>query len=96
MNKLKLFTLCLAAFSSAAAQQHQQISLEQAIKLGLDNSKTLKISQAKADVADAKYSQAIDGVLPSVTLSAYYQRLSDIDQPKIKFPGLEPFSLFPV
>ena len=96
MNKLKLFLIFLFPLFEATAQQHQQITLEQAIKLGLDNSKSLKISLAKADVADAKYKQAIDGVLPSVIFSAYYQRLSDIDEPLIKLPGFEPFSLFPV
>ncbi len=96
MNKLQLVFLFTLFFAAVSAQQHQQISLEQAIKLGLDNSKSLKISQSKSDIADAKYSQAIDAVLPAVNLSANYQRLSDINEPLIHFPGLEPFSLFPV
>ncbi len=97
MNKFKLSILLLLIAFGAEAQQHQLITLEQAIKLGLENSKSMKISQAKVDAANAKYHQAIDASLPSVNLSASYQRLSDLDPPKILFPGAsEPVAIFPI
>ncbi len=97
MNKIKIFLLLFFITFSAAAQQHKQLTLEEAIKLGVENSRTYKISQAKVDVANAKYHQALDAALPSVNASASYQRLSDLDPPKILFPGFsEPVVIFPV
>src|SRR6185436_1860779 len=90
---LLLFLLSL----TINAQQQKRISLEEAVRLGLENSKSMKLTQAKVDIANAKYSQALDAVLPNVTASASYQRLSDLDPPKVLFPGAaEPVAIFPV
>ncbi len=97
MNKTIIVLLFSLLSFTAFAQQHKQLSLEDAIKLGLENSKTFKISQAKVDAANAKYHQALDAALPSVNASASYQRLSDLDPPSIQFPGVaEPIVIFPI
>ncbi|WP_344978697.1 TolC family protein [Compostibacter hankyongensis] len=54
----------------AAAQSSQRITLEDALRLGLQNSKTLKLSQAKIDEAEARYKQAADQQLPTIKASA--------------------------
>lgn len=81
----------------APAQESVTLTLDQAIKMGLDSSRNLRISQTRLTIAQAKYNQAMDAVLPVVRLSGNYTRLSDIDMPKILFPGAaEPIALFPV
>lgn len=75
----------------------QVLTLDQAIKQGVDNNRQLKISSYKIALAETKYKEAVDLTLPSLKASAGYTRLSDVDQPKIQFPGApEPVALFPV
>ena len=97
MTKIKFIIVFSLLAATAAAQPHQQLTLEEAIKLGLENSKALKISGSKVDAAQAKYHLALDAALPAVIASASYQRLSDLDPPKILFPGAsEPVAIFPI
>jgi outer membrane protein len=97
MNKLKILLLYSLVSFTATAREQRLLSLEEAITLGLENSKTFKISQAKVDAADAKYHQALDAALPSVNAAASYQRLSDLAPPTIQFPGVaEPIVIFPI
>ena len=77
--------------------QQVRMTLQEAIAKGMDASKNIKVSNAKLEIAKAKYQEAVDGALPSLRLSAGYTKLSDIEQPKIKFPGTtEEVTLFPV
>jgi outer membrane protein len=57
-----------------AVAQDRTLTLEEAIKLGLDNSKTLKYSQSKIDQAVSRYNQAKDSALPSGSVSYMYSR----------------------
>ena len=94
-----LFFVLIAGLplSGFAQQKSELLSVNELIKTGLDSSKSLKISQAKLQMAQAKYDQAMDATLPIVKLNANYTRLSDIEAPKFLFPGAsEPVSLFPV
>jgi outer membrane protein len=59
---------------STATAQERTITLEEAIKLGLDNSKTLKLSQSKIEQAVSQYNQAKDRALPTGTASFMYSR----------------------
>jgi len=68
-----LLFLCFTAMQAARAQD-RTITLTEAIKLGLDNSKTLKLSQAKIDRAVSQYDQAKDRALPTGTSSFTYDR----------------------
>lgn len=54
--------------------QDRTLTLEEAIKLGLDNSKTLKYSQSKIDQAVSRYNQAKDLALPTGSVSYMYSR----------------------
>ncbi|HNP47438.1 MAG TPA: TolC family protein [Bacteroidia bacterium] len=97
-NRSLIFVyLFLLTAYHAGAQTTLPLSLQDAIAKGTEASKSMKASDARVQIAKAKYSEAIDGALPSVKLSAGYTRLSDIEQPKIKFPGTsEAVTLFPV
>ena len=61
-------------FTVPATAQSRTITLDEAIKLGLDNSKTLKLSQAKIDQAVSQYNQAKDEALPTGSASFGYNR----------------------
>jgi outer membrane protein len=57
-----------------AHAQERTISIDEAIKLGLANSKTLKLSQSKIDAAVAKYNLVKDDVLPTGNASFAFNR----------------------
>jgi len=60
--------------SSTASAQDRTLTLDEAIKLGIQNSKVLKLSQSKIDQAVSKYNQAKDEVLPTGSASFGYNR----------------------
>jgi outer membrane protein TolC len=75
----KALLLLAAAFMAAglmtpALAQDKTLSLDEAIKLGIQNSKVLKLSQAKVDQAVSQYDQAKDRVLPTGSASFAYNR----------------------
>jgi outer membrane protein len=57
---------------SAEAQTTRTLNLQEAIQLGLENSKSLKLSQARIDEAVSRYNQAKDGALPTASASYAY------------------------
>jgi outer membrane protein len=61
-------------FGQAAYAQERPITLPEAIKLGLDNSKALKLSQNRIDEAVSRYNQAKDRALPTGNASFAYSR----------------------
>ena len=71
-----LFALAVVAIVSVspALAQDRTLSLDEAIKLGLQNSKVLKLSQSKIDAAVSQYNQAKDLVLPGGKASYGYNR----------------------
>jgi len=60
--------------TQAAKAQDKTLTIQEAIKLGIDNSKTLKLSQSKIDRAVSQYNQAKDRVLPSGSVGLTYDR----------------------
>jgi len=68
-------TLILAAtvFTNVQAQD-RTLTIDEALKLGLQNSKMLKMSQSKIDQAVSEYNQAKDRVLPTGNVSFGYNR----------------------
>lgn len=76
----KLLRLGVAAvlsgllFGQTAYAQERAITLQEAIKLGLDNSKTLKLSQSRIEEAVSRYNQAKDRALPTGNASFMYSR----------------------
>jgi outer membrane protein len=69
-----LALLLIAAFTIKAQAQDRTITITEAIKLAIDNSKTLKLSQAKIDRAVSQYNQVKDKVLPTGSASFAYNR----------------------
>jgi outer membrane protein len=78
-------------FAEVANAQDRTITLDEAIKLGLDNSKTLKLSQSKVDQAVSEYKQAKDQSLPTGKVSYGYTH-AEIPANKLTL-GPESFSL---
>lgn len=79
------------------AQTAPVLTLQEAMQMGIQNSKQLQISQAKASAAEAKNKQTYDLAYPMVNLTAGYSRLSDVPPYLIQFPGeTEAHELFPV
>ena len=54
--------------------QDRTITIDEAIKLGLANSKTLKLSQSKIDIAVSQYNQTKDKALPTGSASFAFNR----------------------
>lgn len=95
--KLKLLTSLLLAPLVFTAQGIKKLKLDEAIKLGQEQSRTLKISQSKMAVNNARYVELKDMALPSLRITAGYSRLSDIDPFKIRLTPTSPeITLFPV
>ncbi len=78
-------------FGKAAMAQDRTLTLTEAIKLGIDNSKVLKLSKAKIDQAVSQYEQAKDRALPTGSASFGYDR-AEIPANKLAF-GTESFGL---
>jgi len=64
--------------SSGFANEKMALSVEDCVRIGLENSKMLHISQMKKEAAEARASEAFTYRLPSVTLGASYMRLSEV------------------
>jgi outer membrane protein len=77
-----LLAFLLVSFSAKA--QDRAITLQEAIKLGVDNSKTLKLSNSKIEQAIEQYNQAKDQSLPTGNVSFGYNR-AQIPANKLEF-----------
>jgi outer membrane protein len=80
-------TVLGATLLTANAQQKMALSVEDAVRLGLANSKILHASQMKVQIADARSSEVSAARLPSLRANAGYTRLSDVVPFSISLPG---------
>jgi outer membrane protein TolC len=78
--------------TSSAFAQDRTLTLDEAIKLGIQNSKVLKLSQSKIDQAVSKYNQAKDEVLPTGAASFAYNR-AEIPANKLSLGPKQSFNL---
>ncbi|MDB5032537.1 TolC family protein [Mucilaginibacter sp.] len=69
-----LSLLLMSLVSKKASAQDRTITLTEAVKLGIDNSKVLKLSQSRIDQAISQYNQVKDNVLPTGSVSLSYNR----------------------
>lgn len=69
-----LVAMILIAISSKSQAQDRTLTLQEAVKLGIENSKSLKYSQAKIEEAVSQYNQAKDKALPTGSASFTYDR----------------------
>jgi len=77
MSRLKLLSVVFSLVGlQVTAQEKRPITLNEAIVLGLKNSKQLKNSQAKIEEATAALKEALNNQLPDAKLSASYLWLS--------------------
>jgi outer membrane protein len=90
--KLILFSLLLAFIVSA--QQKMLLTVEQAVQIGLENSKALRTSQFKVQAAEAKASETGTLGLPSLKVQGTYTRLSDVPPSQVTVFG-NTFTLSP-
>ena len=79
-NKLKSLLIIFSLFSlQMTAQEKKTLSLNEAIDLGLQNSKLLKINQAKIEEATAAAKEAVEKKLPDAKASASYLRVNAVN-----------------
>jgi outer membrane protein len=69
-----ILAILLMSLANNAKAQDKNLRLEEAIQLGLQNSKVLKLSQAKIDEAVSQYNQEKDRALPTGSVSFAYNR----------------------
>jgi outer membrane protein len=82
VKQLKIFfasIIFLSAFCPflSGAQDIKQLSLQEAIELGIKNSKQLKASEARNEEAAGALKEAEDNKLPNATISGSYLRLAN-------------------
>lgn len=87
-----LFLGLLFFNGSIPAQEKISLSIDQAIEIGLKNSKTLHSSLMKVKSAQSKAKESNALRLPSLKLNAGYRRLSEVDP----FIINTPFGSFPI
>lgn len=98
MNRgLKFFILTAAMsalfnFNGMSQQTARKLSLNESIKIGLENSNFLHSSKMKVLNAEAKLKESNSYMLPSLKFNALYTRLSDIPAAVIATP----FGNFPI
>lgn len=93
MNLKKLIILIFIIITTNLfAQEKLPLTIEQAIEVGLKNSKLLHSSLMKVKSAQSKVSEANSLMLPSLKLSARYTRLSKVEP----FIITTPFGSFPI
>ncbi|MCC8425075.1 TolC family protein [Mucilaginibacter sp. UR6-11] len=69
-----LSILLMSLVSKKASAQDKPLTISEAIQLGLNNSKVLKLSQSRIDEAVSQYNQAKDKALPTGSVSFAYNR----------------------
>ena len=92
-----LLTLLTAHSAMMKAQTVRNLSLDEAIELGIQNSKQLAMANGKVAVMQARVAQIKNMLIPSVNASVNYTRISDNVEPfKVQFsPAAQPVSLNP-
>lgn len=89
MKGIIVFLLLIASISNSFSQNSVRISLEDAIRLGLENSKNLKIAESKIRISEARTSEANAQTLPTLNFTGGFTRLSQVEPFKIDFQGRE-------
>ena len=101
MYKLIKYTFLLSFLTAHSAMMKAQtvrnLSLDEAIELGLQNSKQLAMANGKVAVMQARVAQIKNMLIPSVNASVNYTRISDNVEPfMVQFsPTAQPVSLNP-
>ena len=78
--------MLLATLQLMLAQEKLKLTVEQAVEIGLKNSKILHASSMKVVLSEAKIKEVNAARLPSVKFTAAYRRLSEVDPFTISTP----------
>lgn len=87
MKKIALFIVIGFLGISAQAQQPLSLTIDQAVEIGLQNSKALRSSQYKVIAAEAKSGEMNALGLPSLKFQGAYARLSDVPPGAFQIPA---------
>ncbi len=66
--------LLVATSSTLAAERFENLTLDQATEIALQNHRSLRVSQASLDMAEAQYRQAMAAFRPKVGLTTGFER----------------------
>ncbi|MGA7837611.1 MAG: TolC family protein [Ignavibacteriaceae bacterium] len=89
VNKIRLVMLMILGLSvslSIYAQDKKKMTVEESVKVGLENSNFLHSSKMNMKYAEAKSKEVNTFRLPSLTFGASYTRLSEVDPFSVSTP----------
>jgi len=86
MKRILVFGMMAA--SLGLAQTPRQLSLEDALRIGKENNRTLRVAELRVDAASAKSGEAHAAMLPTLKFDGSYKRVSDIDPFVLQFPPI--------
>jgi len=93
----KALSTWLLCASTAFSQSMMELTVDDAIKTGMAHSKKLQAAMRRSEGASARAEEMRSVLLPSVKLSASYQRLSDVDPFRVVVPfSPEPITISPI
>ena len=84
---------------SVSLAQQRMLTVEESVRIGLENSKSLHASLMRSGYADAKASEASASLYPTVRVQAGYVKLSSVPEFRINLPpGIVPGNavVFPI
>lgn len=87
LKKILLYS-CAAVLASLQlfAQDKLDLTLEKAVEIGLQSSKTIAISNSKVEAAKARADEADAAMYPTLRLNGSYSRLSEVKPFSFKIP----------
>jgi len=91
-NTIKLSFVAFLLPGMLYAQNIKKLSLQEAIELGITNSKNLKLSQSKIDEAVSKLESVKDNALPTASASFLYNH-AEIPTNKLSIGSTDPIHL---
>jgi len=87
MKTLTQFILGTLLFTVPAVAQEKSLTLEEAISIGMENSKALHSSLMRSDFADARAGEVSASLYPSLKAQLNYQNLSNIPAAAVVLPA---------
>ncbi|HET6992511.1 MAG TPA: TolC family protein, partial [Bacteroidia bacterium] len=86
-NKFLLFIISILLAKTGISQTTSSLTIDQAVQMGMANSKLLRLDTLKYIQTQTKQSSLNDAALPNVYVNAGYTRLSNITLLSFQFPG---------
>ncbi len=87
-TKFILIALSFQLLTLNALSQELKLSMDEAVRLALENNRQIKIAENKVSLNEAKYDEANANLFPQLKFSARYSRLNRLDPFIIDFPFL--------